>query len=104
MKILVACGAGASSTFVAQRIRRLGRERGLAIDVVPTSDALLEDAARDAAVVLLGSHLASRVDSIRSRLAAVGDASVVVLPEAAFTDHTGAIALDSALDAVGIRP
>ncbi|KQX07923.1 MULTISPECIES: PTS sugar transporter subunit IIB [unclassified Leifsonia] len=104
MKILVVCGAGASSSFVAHRIRRLARERGLEVDVVPTSDSLLEDSAQDASVVLLGAHLASQADAIRIRLAVTGDASVVVLPEAAFTDQSGAIALDSALDAVGIRP
>ena len=104
MKILVVCGAGASSTFVAHRIRRLARERGLEIVVSPTSDSTLEDSAQDAAVVLLGAHLATQADAIRARLAELGDARVVVLPEAAFTDQSGAIALDSALDAVGIRP
>jgi sucrose-6-phosphate hydrolase SacC (GH32 family) len=33
MKILIVCGAGASSTFVALRVRRTAAARGLAVDV-----------------------------------------------------------------------
>jgi PTS system cellobiose-specific IIB component len=100
MKILVVCGAGASSSFVALRIRRSARDRGIAVEVVPTSESQLEQLAPGVDVVLLGAHLAGGADDIRSRIAA----DVVVLPESAFTDSSGDTALELALDAAGIRP
>jgi PTS system cellobiose-specific IIB component len=70
MKILVVCGAGASSSFVAMRIRRSAQARGIELQVVPTSAAQLEQVAADADVVLLGAHLAGDADDIRSRVTA----------------------------------
>ncbi|MET0725740.1 MAG: PTS IIB subunit [Leifsonia sp.] len=100
MKIVVVCGAGASSSFVAMRIRRTARDRGIEAEVVPTSESHLDRAAADSDVVLLGAHLAAHADDIRARIAA----AVVVLPESVFADQSGDTALDLALDATGIRP
>lgn len=100
MRILVVCGAGASSTFVAARIRRSARDRGIEAVVVPTSEALLAGQVADADVILLGVHVADHADAVR---ALAGSAPVVTMPESAFTDQSGDAALDAALDAVGAR-
>ncbi|MCU1444674.1 MAG: lactose transporter subunit, partial [Cryobacterium sp.] len=39
MKILIVCGAGASSAFVAHRLRTTGKTRGLTLTVVAGSEA-----------------------------------------------------------------
>ena len=100
MKIIVVCGAGASSTFVAQRIRRAARERDIAVDVVPTALAMLDTELPDADVVLLGAHLAREAHGLRGRTSV----AVAVLPEAAFTDSSGLTALSAALAVVGVSP
>jgi len=83
MKIQVICGAGASSTFVAGRLRRAAQAAGSDWEVVA---APLGGVDPFADVVLLGPHIADRREEIareapRSR--------VVVLPEDAFTDLDG---------------
>jgi PTS system cellobiose-specific IIB component len=83
MKILVVCGAGASSTFVAQRLRRAAQARGLAWDAAAGMEQSI--AAIDHDAVLVGPHLADRIDSIRSAT----DAPVAVLPDDIFDDREG---------------
>jgi PTS system cellobiose-specific IIB component len=56
----------------------------------------------EADVLLLGSHLEERADSIRS-LAATKAVAVAVLPDSVFSSPTGDEALDLALGARGGR-
>lgn len=39
MKILLMCGAGASSGFMAQAMRKAAKERGMDIEVIARSEA-----------------------------------------------------------------
>jgi PTS system cellobiose-specific IIB component len=75
MRIVVVCGAGASSTFAALRIRRAAEARGLDVDAV-----------------LVGTHLAER----RSSLAAAAAAASV--PLAMLPGETRTLDGDAALD------
>lgn len=97
MRILVVCGAGASSTFVAQRLAKAATAAGLAW----ATEAGTELTALSAAgvdVVLLGPHLADRADGIRTALA--GRSRVVSLPDDAFTDLDGSRTLLLVRDAM----
>ncbi|MFF1571596.1 PTS sugar transporter subunit IIB [Leifsonia sp. NPDC058292] len=96
MKILVVCGAGASSTFVALKVRKAAAERGVAVEVRAGSADQLE-AFGDLDVVLVGAHLAASVDELRARARALG-ASVAVLPAVSPAALDGDEALDLALD------
>ncbi|MFC6356418.1 PTS sugar transporter subunit IIB [Luethyella okanaganae] len=96
MRILVVCGAGASSTFVAQRILRSAARRAITITVTPSSEALLGSLIPGADVILVGSHLAARIEDIRP---SAGSVPVVALPDSAFTAVSGDAALDLALSA-----
>ncbi|MCW2163790.1 PTS system, cellobiose-specific IIB component [Microbacterium hydrothermale] len=93
MKILVVCGAGASSTFVAQRVRRAAQDRGLDYSAsAGTARSLTVDL--DAAdIVLVGPHLAADIEHIR-REAAPRGAAVVLLPDDVFADLSGTRTLD----------
>ncbi|TQO22017.1 PTS system cellobiose-specific IIB component [Paramicrobacterium agarici] len=90
------CGAGASSTFVALRVRRAAASRGLdvAARAVPLAD--LDAALADADVLLLGAHLATGADDIARRAEQAGVA-LAVMPESVFTAPTGDDALELAL-------
>lgn len=100
MKILVVCGAGASSTFVALRVRRAAHERGLPFAAVAGTTASVEIDLDSADVILVGPHLADERPRIERSAAAHG-AKVVVLPEDVFTDLTGERTLDLVLAAAG---
>lgn len=83
MRILVVCGAGASSTFVAQRLRRAASDAGLDWDTAAGTEQTISTAFAD--LVLVGPHLADRVDTIRS----ASSSPVAVLPDDVFADRDG---------------
>lgn len=97
MRILVVCGAGASSTFVAERLTRAANRYGLEWTV----EAGAERAATSTVgvdLVLVGPHLTDRVDSIRQALA--NKSPVVVTPGDIFTDFDGSRTLQLVCDAM----
>lgn len=77
------CGAGASSTFVAQRLQRAATDAQLAWDASAGTEATVSS--READLILVGPHLADRLDAIRT----VIGCPVLPLPEDIFTDHDG---------------
>lgn len=94
--ILVVCGAGASSTFLASRIRALATERGLSVTARAASNLDLTSRLPDARVLLVGPHLES---SFRELAAEAAEHSVpaALLPPTAFGPHGATDALDQAL-------
>lgn len=97
MKIIVVCGAGASSTFVAVKLRAAAAARGTQVEVAAGSASQLDSLA-GIDVVLVGAHLEAAVPGLRSRAGATGTA-VAVLPPVPPAALDGASALDLALDA-----
>jgi cellobiose PTS system EIIB component len=93
MRILVVCGAGASSTFVAQRVRHAAHERGLPYTAVAGTVQSLPIDLDAADVVLVGPHLAPEFERIVREAAARG-AVAVLLPGDVFADRSGTRALD----------
>lgn len=83
MRILVVCGAGASSTFVAQRLRRAASAAGLDWEASAGTEHSVHAGGHD--LVLVGPHLADRVSAIGDETSA----SVVALPEDVFGDRDG---------------
>ena len=103
MEILVVCGAGASSTFVALRLRRSAAERGVALTARAGSLELIDSAVVGADLVLVGPHLASRLEEVSAAARAVDENILVaLLPESAVTARDGDLALQTALDAAGV--
>lgn len=83
MRILVVCGAGASSTFVAQRLRRAAAEAGLPWDASAGMESSVAEGAQD--LVLIGPHLADRISAIRRTVSV----PVALLPDDVFADRDG---------------
>ena len=83
MRILVVCGAGASSTFVAQRVRHAAQAAGRQISAVAGTEQSLPIDLDAADIVLVGPHLRHALDRIRFE-AASRDAAVILLPAEAF--------------------
>jgi PTS system cellobiose-specific IIB component len=103
MEILVVCGAGASSTFVALRLRRAAAGQGLDVTARAGSLELLPSSLSGVDLVLVGPHLADRLDSIVDTVHAADERiTVAVLPEPAVASADGSLALQTALDAAGV--
>lgn len=83
MKIQIVCGAGASSTFVATRLRRAATAAGFDWFISPAPLSGLDPAAE---VILLGPHLSAELESIALR---APGAHVDVIPEDCLRDSTG---------------
>ncbi|MFF2050756.1 PTS sugar transporter subunit IIB [Leifsonia sp. NPDC058194] len=96
MKIVVVCGAGASSTFVAVKLRNAAAARGIPVTVEAGSVSQL-DSLDGIDVILVGAHLEASVPALRDRAAASGTA-VAVLPPISPAALDGARTLDLALD------
>lgn len=104
MRILVVCGAGASSTFIAQRVRRAAHDRGLAYSASAGTELSLPIDLDSADVVLVGPHLSHALARIERDAAARGTV-VVLLPPDIFADLDGSRTLRLVRDAVaGGRP
>ena len=97
MRILVVCGAGASSTFVAQRLRRAAADAGLEWQVKAGTEQSVYGGDHD--LVLLGPHFAGRLDSIRDAVMA----PVAVLPADVFADRDGTRTLAFARSIIDVR-
>lgn len=102
MKILIVCGAGASSTFVALRVRRTAAERGIAVEVAAGSESDLPDELGGVNVLLVGPHLAHLFEDILGQARARG-VEARLMPEAVFAARDGEQALDLALGAQAAR-
>ncbi|GAA2067122.1 PTS sugar transporter subunit IIB [Microbacterium hatanonis] len=103
MRILVVCGAGASSTFVAQRVRHAAHDRGLSYTAFAGTDRSLPIDLDAADMVLVGPHLADSLERIERDAAARG-VVVVLLPDDVFTDLSGTRTLDLVEQAVHNSP
>jgi len=88
MRILVVCGAGASSTFVALRINSAARSRKLPYSARAASEGSLAGLIEACDLILLGPHLAPRFEQIRDQSAPKG-VGVVLLDADVFADLDG---------------
>jgi PTS system cellobiose-specific IIB component len=70
--VLIVCGAGASSTFLASRMRAVARTRGVDVTVQAASDDEIDERLPSVDVILVGSHLSGSFDVIRARAAEHG--------------------------------
>jgi PTS system cellobiose-specific IIB component len=101
--ILVVCGAGASSTFLASRMRTILAERGLDLTARAASNLDLDSRLADARVLLVGPHLASSFAELQAA-AAEYSVPAALLPTTAF-GPTGALdALELALGLLEATP
>ncbi|HEX5858164.1 MAG TPA: PTS sugar transporter [Microbacterium sp.] len=88
MRILVVCGAGASSTFVAQRVRHAAQAEGLAYSAFAGTELSLPIDLDSADLVLVGPHMGHAMDRIQHDADWRG-AKIVLLPDDIFTDLDG---------------
>jgi len=76
IRILLVCGSGASSGFMAANIRKAAAARGLDTKVVARGEAEIENYIDDIDVLMVGPHLAYILDEVDEY---VGNHPVTVL-------------------------
>ncbi len=99
MEILVVCGAGASSTFVAQRVQQAMRRSGVPYVVRAGNQTSLLHDLDSADMILLGPPLAGSLEDIRGLTAPAGTV-VELLPADIYSDLQGTSALALILEAL----
>lgn len=67
--ILLACGAGASSGFIAQKMRKAAQKKGLEISIRAVSDTEIMENIEDVGVLMIGPHLKHKFEDIQKDVA-----------------------------------
>ncbi|MDQ0363079.1 PTS transporter subunit EIIC [Breznakia pachnodae] len=96
MKILLVCGAGASSGFMAQSMRKAAKKRGLEVEIIARSDAEMLENISDASILLVGPHLAYNKEGIERDISRFG-IPVMFIDKEIYGSLDGEAALESAL-------
>lgn len=65
MKILLICGVGASSGFMAQSMRRAAKAHSIEATIIARSESELSENMEGVDVLLIGPHLAYKGDAIK---------------------------------------
>lgn len=94
--ILVMCGAGVSSTFLASRMRSLARSRELQVTATAASQDQLPDELPGVTALLVGPHLAQQFDELDAVSRSFG-VPAALLPNTAFEPDGADAALDLAI-------
>ncbi|MFF3494548.1 PTS sugar transporter subunit IIB [Streptomyces sp. NPDC002795] len=72
MRVLIVCGAGASSGFIAQRMRKAAKKQGVDLQVDARSETELEENLDGTDVLLVGPHLKYMIDEVTATAAKKG--------------------------------
>ena len=94
--VLIVCGAGASSTFLASRIRAIAKSRGIELGVQAASTSDIRPFLHTSTVLLVGPHLATSFAALQAEASEFGVPSAL-LPATAF----GPSGAEDAFDLVG---
>lgn len=66
--ILLICGSGASSGFMAANMRKAAKQAGLDAKIQAKSEAELSDYANDIDALMVGPHLKAEFNAIKERV------------------------------------
>jgi cellobiose PTS system EIIB component len=94
--VVIVCGAGASSTFLASRMRSIAKSRGIELEVSASSDTELRPRLHTTTVLLVGPHLEASFAELEAEAAVFG-IPAALLPQTAF----GPGGAEHAIDLVG---
>lgn len=85
LRVLLVCGSGASSGFMAANIRKAAAAKGIKITVNARSESEIENYIDDIDCLMVGPHLAYIMDEISEY---IGDNDVkVILMQADYYSH-----------------
>ncbi|WP_157456120.1 PTS sugar transporter subunit IIB [Carnobacterium maltaromaticum] len=94
--ILLICGGGASSGFMAANMRKAAKKKGLEVSISARSESELEEHLDSIDVLLIGPHLAYMEEEAKEKAASSGrEILVKVIPQKVYgmMDGVGALEL-----------
>jgi PTS system cellobiose-specific IIB component len=96
LKVLLVCGSGASSGFMASNIRKAAAKRNLELDIKARGEAEIESYIDEIDALMVGPHLAYIMEEIEEY---IGDADVkvVLMKPTYYSTLDGDAALDDLL-------
>lgn len=68
LNVLLVCGSGASSGFMAANMRKAAKEKGLDIKITARSESEIENYIDEIDALMIGPHLAYLIDDIEDIL------------------------------------
>ena len=95
LSVLLICGSGASSGFMAANIRKAAAKRDIDIDVIARSESELEDYLDEIDCLLVGPHLSYIMDEIENTIGDTKIKAALVKPE-----HYSVLDGDKVLDQI----
>ncbi len=101
LNVLLVCGSGASSGFMAANIRKAASARGLDVSVVARSESEIESYIDDIDVLMAGPHLAYIMDEIDEYAEVNPDLKVILMRGDYYSKLDGEAALDHMLEELG---
>ena len=98
--ILLVCGTGASSGFMAKNIRQAAKARGIELSVKARGDAVVEEYIDEIDHLLVGPHLKYMLADLEE-IAEPYNVEVRIIPEEAYGALNGDAVLDFMIDEFG---
>lgn len=96
LSVLLVCGSGASSGFMAANIRKAAVARGMEIDIKARGESEIENYIEDIDALLVGPHLAYIIDEIEDVIGG-HEVKVLLLKQEYYATLNGDKALDELL-------
>ncbi|MDO4764784.1 MAG: PTS sugar transporter subunit IIB [Eubacteriales bacterium] len=98
--ILLACGSGASSGFMAANIKKAIKEKGLSATVKAVSDSEIEEYADEIDILLIGPHISYLEDDL-NELAEEKGFPLMIIPQSIYGTLNGKETLELVLQKLG---
>ena len=98
--VLLVCGSGASSGFMAANIRKAASAMGLEITVTARSESEVLNYVEDIDCLMVGPHLATVIPSLEEDIEGY-DIKIAIIDKDAYAKLNGDKALDQILELFG---
>lgn len=97
LSVLLVCGSGASSGFMAANMRKAAKAKGLDIDIKARSESEIENYIDDIDALMVGPHLAYILDEVEEYKNG-RDVKVILMKGEYYSTLDGAKAIDHLLE------
>ena len=97
MQVLLVCGSGASSGFMAANIRKAARARGINLELTARGEAEIENYIDEIDALMIGPHLAYLADEINEDFGET-DVKLILMKAEYYATLDGEKALDHLLE------
>jgi cellobiose PTS system EIIB component len=98
--ILLVCGGGASSGFMAQNIRKAAKKRNVELNVIARSESEVDEYLNEINVLLIGPHLKYMEEDLQEKVSPY-NIPAAVIPQTIYGLLDGNKGLDLILELLG---